>query len=159
MQGLTSGLSSQQMEQLLYPYGRGQYSYGSTPVMVNQTGQWKNGVQPGGVSEIGSTPVETAVAANTGDGVNAGLGVSAGQTAATGVPQGATGSPASSAGGYASIAGAAINQIAQVASDYVQRKAKADELAATSATPSVPQFQQSASMSYSSPRFAGGALS
>lgn len=133
------GISDVQLQQMMYPHGPGTYSYGNVPIYVNK-GAAAGGVQTGGVSGIGNTPVETGVTASTGDGVNASLGVAAGQTAATGVPGGAAATPAVAGGGYASIAGAAIGQIAQVASDYVKAKGASDALAAQQAIPAAPKW-------------------
>lgn len=130
------GISDKQLESLMYPNGRGQMNYGGTPIFVNQTGQALNGVQPSGVSMIGSAPVQTGVVAAT----DPNLGVTAGQTAATGIPAGAAmGGATGGAGGFASIASGAISQIADVAANYAKAKGAADALKSQQAIPGIPQ--------------------
>lgn len=142
------GLSDAQLEKLMYPNGRGVYHYGNTPVMVNGTGGTVNGVVPGGVSMVGSTPVQTGVAVDSPG--NAAMGVAAGTTApgATAMPAGAAAGAAPSMAGYASLAGGAIQQIAGVASDYVGAKAKADALMAQKGVPNIPQDESAGALAH-----------
>lgn len=160
------GLSDTQLNQLMYPNGRGSFYYGNQPIQVNQSSGWMNGVQPGGVSQVsvpsatgaGSqvVPVKTATAVDTGDGVNANLGVSPGQAASTGLPAGASTAATSATGAtpYASIASQAIGQIAQVAATYAQNSAKATALKDTSVIPQIPE-SAGAATHFQAPALAG----
>lgn len=138
------GLSQQQLEQLMYPQGRGQFQIGNAPVFqsVGQnylnpqpqdqtSGAWPSGTGAAMPAPAAAAPVAAPAAPAGGGGILGGL---------TGGGGGAgLGGAAGGAGGFASIAGSAINQIAGVASNYLAAKAKADALGNTQAVPNIPE--------------------